>query len=507
MKKISFFSQIMLAMATLLFCCLNASFGQCDTLVITDEQSYFENFSGEGFTCWTVADTLNTGKWQFLQGSENSAIAYTCSYGSSGAEGRIISPVFDLSGISSARLSFVYNLVPFLGPADELTVWYRTSETDTWHNLGTPSAGSGDNYLEQSYTLEDLSATYQISFFCRSMGGLVNYVTNIEIVSAGGCARPTSVQVSDVTTTTAILAWDANSGETSWTVELNGTESPMGSNPFTLTGLTPRTSYTVRVKANCGDNNSSDWSTPIAFTTACDVITVTDDSPYIDDFERSDDFVCWTSDIVTGTYGWFMDHGYLTPNNSASLFGAGEEARLISAPLDVTAVTEPTLVFKRKQPQGQTDVDELSVWYRTSATEEWQQAANYLFPTSGFETMVVALPNPSATYQIAFKGKANNGDGVYVDDVAVGAASAVATITETSSFTAIYPNPTTGTVTVASNAIGADLTVFDLFGKQLMNTKVSAASTELDFSGFAAGIYMVRIANATNTTTIKVVKE
>ena len=71
----------------------------------------------------------------------------------------------------------------------------------------------------------------------------------------------------------------------------------------------------------------------------------------------------------------------------------------------------------------------------------------------------------------------------------------------------IYPNPTTGNVTVESNAIGADITVFDMFGKQMMTSKVANGRTELNISGFAPGIYMVRIANATGTTTVKVVKE
>ena len=501
------FTLLQIAIMVLLFLGINTSFGQCDTLIVTDDQPYIEDFTGDGFDCWTLTDTVNGGKWYRVQGStQNCAIIFSCPSGSTDAQARAVTPVLDLSGVTSARLTFLYFLYSFY-TVDELTVCYRSSETDAWHTLGTFATMGMSDYVEQSYTLENLSATYQISFLCRGLGGLLDYVTNIEIVSDAACARPTNVRVSDIGTTTTTLAWDANSGETSWTVELNGTESSMDSNPFTLTNLTPNTNYTVRVKANCGNDNSSNWSSPIEFTTACDVIAVTDELPYTDDFERSDNFICWTSEILTGTYGWFMDYGYTTPNNSASLFGAGEEARLISAPLDITAVTEPTLVFKRKQPQGQTDVDELSVWYRTSTSGEWQQLANYLFPTSGFETMVLALPNSSATYQIAFKGKGNNGDGVYVDEVAVGAASAVATIAETSSITAIYPNPTTGIVTVASNAIGADLTVFDMFGKQLLNTKVAAASTELDLSSFTAGIYMVRIASATGTTTIKIVKE
>ena len=503
MKKHDF---LPIVLAVLLLMGVRTSFGQCDTVIVTDEQSYSENFAGDGFDCWTVADSVNGGKWQRVEGStQNCAILFSCPSESTDAQARAITPVLDLSGVSSARLTFLYFLYSFY-TVDELTVCYRSSENDAWHTLGTLNTMGMSNYAEQSYTLENLSSTYQISFLCRSLGGLLDYVTNIEVVSVGGCARPTNLQVSDIGTTTAMLAWDANSGENSWTVELNGVESQADSNPFLLTGLTPRTGYTVRVKADCGDNNSSDWSTPIEFITDCDVITVTDDTPYFDDFERSEEFVCWTSEIISGSDGWVIDPGYLVLNNTAFFIWMGDEARLVSATMDITAVTDPVLVFKRKQPQGQVDVDELSVWYRTAATEDWQQLATYAFPTDGFETETIGLPNPSAAYQIAFKGKSNNAEGVYVDEVAVGTRSVVS-VPETSSVTALYPNPTTGNVTVESNAIGADLTVYDVFGKKMMTSKVAAERTELDLSGLAAGVYMIRIADAAGITTIKVVKE
>ena len=71
----------------------------------------------------------------------------------------------------------------------------------------------------------------------------------------------------------------------------------------------------------------------------------------------------------------------------------------------------------------------------------------------------------------------------------------------------IYPNPTTGNVTVESNAINADINVYDMFGKLMMTSKVAAERTELNFSSFAPGVYMVRISNSNAITTVKVVKE
>ena len=150
-------------------------------------------------------------------------------------------------------------------------------------------------------------------------------------------------------------------------------------------------------------------------------------------------------------------------------------------------------------------MDELSVWYRTSATDEWHSIAQYLFPTDGYEQVAVALPQPSATYQIAFQARSNNAEGVYVDDVVVG--NITANIHPYGITANVYPNPTAGYVTVESDAVGADITVFDAFGKLMMSSKVAAERTELNFCEFASGVYMVRIANDTAISTIKVVKK
>ena len=118
----------------------------------------------------------------------------------------------------------------------------------------------------------------------------------------------------------------------------------------------------------------------------CD-FTVTDDEPYFDDFEASENFVCWQTEIVSGIDDWVIEPGYLILNNTAFFIWMGGEAMLISTPLDLTAVSYPTLTFNHKQMVG------LS------------------YGTGNWETVTVALPNPSATYQIVFNGIGHDGEG------------------------------------------------------------------------------------------------
>lgn len=105
-----------------------------------------------------------------------------------GDEARLISPVLDISGVDGATFSFSYAMIG-LYDMDELEVSYRSSETDSWHTLGTYSVSDPQNFFEETFTLTDLSATYQVSFLGRGLGGYMIFVDNIEIVGEGGLWR------------------------------------------------------------------------------------------------------------------------------------------------------------------------------------------------------------------------------------------------------------------------------------------------------------------------------
>lgn len=504
MKKDFPVLQRVFALAALLLFPFAFSFAQCD-MTVTDEQPFVENFENNGLDCWTV-DSTNGAQWTVMT-AETTVATFSYPENAVGAEARLISPVLDMSAVSGAVLSFEYAMMA-LANYDELEACYRSSEQDEWHVLAMYSTSDWTSSFEVVLPLPSLSSTYQISFLARGLGGYYIFLDNIRVASAQNCITPTDLEIMENHPTDVLIGWTSYNEESSWILEVDGVNRTVDANPYRLTSLSPQSNYTVRVKALCGADNESEWSSPISFTTACDVITVTDENPYTDDFEYSEDFVCWTSEIISGIDNWVVDPGYLNPNNTAFFIWLGGEARLVSAPLDITSVTNPTLVFKHKQLQGQSSVDELAVLYRTAATEEWVMLDNYPFPTEGgYETVLLSLPNPSATYQIAFKAKGNDAEGVYVDDVAVGAFAAIGIEESDAPSASVHPNPTTGLITVESNAINAELTVLDVFGKLMMKTTVASERTDLDFSSFASGIYMIRIAGSNTNTTIKVVKE
>ena len=89
------------------------------------------------------------------------------------------------------------------------------------------------------------------------------------------CPKPNNVVVTETTGTTTTLSWTENGTANAWQICLNGDETNLinvTANPYTLTGLTAEASYTVKVRANCGDEQSV-WSNVVSFVPS-DMVTI-----------------------------------------------------------------------------------------------------------------------------------------------------------------------------------------------------------------------------------------
>ena len=67
----------------------------------------------------------------------------------------------------------------------------------------------------------------------------------------------------------------------------------------------------------------------------------------------------------------------------------------------------------------------------------------------------------------------------------------------------VYPNPANNYITVA-NAEGAQVSVFDMSGRQVVNVESASANHTINVANLAKGMYIVRIADGQNVVTKKV---
>src|SRR5690606_31243179 len=113
-------------------------------------------------------------------------------------------------------------------------------------------------------------------------GSLANGETEdytLTIIDTPNCLPPAGLGADNITYNSAELFWTLDGG-TSIDIEygeagFTPTETPSAAlsrvtNPYTLTGLTPETSYDFYVRQNCGDTDgTSIWVGPFNFTTEC----------------------------------------------------------------------------------------------------------------------------------------------------------------------------------------------------------------------------------------------
>ena len=104
-----------------------------------------------------------------------------------------------------------------------------------------------------------------------SYSGTVMDVKNqIRLVKGdlSGCLKPAGVTVSYTGGDQAVVTWSSDA--TSFNIDVNGVVTNNVTSPYTLSGLSLATIYTVSLQAVCSPTSVSEWTNPISFTTdAC----------------------------------------------------------------------------------------------------------------------------------------------------------------------------------------------------------------------------------------------
>ena len=365
----------------------------------------------------------------------------------------------------------------------------------------------------------------------------------------------------DTTTTTPTTLREVNTIDTTFEVAGN-------SYIINIEGIAENDSITVFVQAVCDTNMTSEWSEAAGFiytpyvepVEPCNVptnVTMTNGTLAWEGtaanynvrivYEFVTEPVVDTTAIDTTTTPTLPDDSITTPSDSVPTTLRAENS------IDTTfEVAGNSYIINI---DGLEEGDSITVYVQaicdTDMTSDWTEAAGFIYTPYVEPVEPCAVPTNvavSATGVVTWTGTADNynlhitigeetidttvagttytieglenGDQGTVSVQAVCDTDNISEMSEPVAFTIvidgisnnsisanIFPNPTTGNVTIESNAINADITVFDMFGKLMMTSKVAAERTELNFSSFAPGIYMVRIAAATGTTTVKVVKE
>lgn len=506
----------------------------CETVVITDQEPYTEGFETEELICWTNDIISGSLEWEITDDVAevgNQSVSFGGTYSSSGSA-YLVSPVFDLTQITTEpQLSFYHQQAEYDDWYDtyneELHVYYRTSPTDTWTLLADYTSNYEEFTLE-TMTLPNPTATYQIAFKGVEHNGYGVQLDEIVVEATPTCPKPTDLTASSITFTSAEIGWTPGGEETEWTVEVDGVDTIVTTNPITLTDLTPSTTYTIRVKANCSADDQSQWSNELTFTTACDAITITD--------QFSEDFsgytatnynelgvmpTCWDA-IAAATYGPHVYAGSYGPNGSndnALIFTSGTSSNYGSPNLAVLPeftndLQGYTLSFKAKLESSYAP-GVLTYGYITGVDQTTFTAIDTVAASTTAQDFEYTLPSIPAGTRLAFCYSNSN---IYyccgIDDVVIAFIEEDTCATPTD--VTVENNIVTWTgdaanynvtitangETTTENVTGNSYTVTGLEDSTLVTVSVQAVCDEDNLSDWSEAVEFTYIATGINNYTL-----
>ncbi|HOE05859.1 MAG TPA: fibronectin type III domain-containing protein, partial [Bacteroidales bacterium] len=246
----------------------------------------------EEFTTWSNITTC----WNLTGGSQtplhynNSALHANYWSWSSGTTAYAASPIFDISGLTNPAIEFFWShQYSSSYPNDRLVLQVSDDGGATWDDLWDKSGanfnsndGAGNttpgSYKTTGYI--DISAytgNIKFRFYFYSGYGPDVFIDKVSILDLPSCMFPSALTASNLTNTTADLAWVESFGATVWDViygapgfdpETEGTlMADLTTNPYTLGSLDDGTTYEAYVRSNCGGGDVSPWVGPVSFTT------------------------------------------------------------------------------------------------------------------------------------------------------------------------------------------------------------------------------------------------
>ncbi len=318
---------------------------------------YTEDFEtvqlGEMPSCWTNSLVSGSDNWETFDASGFNDIdsAHAGSqyleknYSSSSAIAT--SPAFDLTAMGgNSRVRVWLHRFDVADQNDQYMVLINDGDSingaDTLFTLNSittaPPAVSSSGWYEYTINIPasyNTVSTAHIMFRGVTSAGFSSYdlgIDNFVLEAAPPCIEPTQLSSADNLSslgTSVALSWTEGNSATEWEIEYGVTGFTQGSgtvvnttsNPDTLTGLSPQTTYDWYVRSVCSSSDTSGWSLMGSFTTPCIGVSAT--------FVESFDGVatpnlpnCWatitpsssTIQTVTST-----DHGVPIPSGPNAL--------------------------------------------------------------------------------------------------------------------------------------------------------------------------------------------
>jgi hypothetical protein len=364
-----------------------------------------------------------------------------------------------------------------------------------WNGNSTPIDGCGQQvgYFEPSQaacpTIGPIPSSGTIMSYCHLIQGVginfnngfgpqpaalilnnVNSSTCLSADCATSCPNTVSeIQTSNITSTSVNISWTDIGTASSWQVAVTIFSSSVivwntvTTNSYTVTGLTPNTYYTIRVRPFC----------PGMVTTIKEKIFATNATNFCNNVAFTD------TGGPLGNYSnlesWVRT---MTPNNPGLKINVNFSSFNLETNWDYLYIYDgPTEFYPEITGGGLTGNGNLFAF--TSSSTEGSLTFRF------YSDQGTTAPGWSAL--ITCSGPLGVEDNDFLDY-------------------SYYPNPTTGNVAIVSRDAITEVAVYNVQGQLLFNHKVNQLSTNVDISQFAKGTYFFKLKINEKEVNFKILK-
>ncbi|MDR0971595.1 MAG: fibronectin type III domain-containing protein, partial [Bacteroidales bacterium] len=293
------------------------------------------------------------------------------------------------------------------------------TDSTTFESVYTIQPSPEDVWIEHEVMFNTATLTgtdLYISFRQNNSTNWYWWVDDVLVDYLPTCVRPTDVTINNLLQTSFDVSFtsDASSfniqymlaSETDWA---NATTEVATSSPFNVSELTENTAYKVRMQADCGSGDLSDWTNPITITTPCASIA---ELPYINNFDSetagsySNNYLapaCWRK-LSTTNYPY-------TYNSTTNAHSGANSLYFIfpSTGSDATIVT----------PSFTEDINSLRIkfWAKSSYTTD-RIAIGVMSDLADISTIefvdTILISSTYTEYEVPFNGIETTGTDKYI---------------------------------------------------------------------------------------------
>lgn len=380
--------------------------------------------------------------------------------------------------------------------AANVDILLSTDGGNTWSTLlsGTPNDGS------QAITLPNILST-NCRIMVKASGNIFfNINSKSFTISAPDTTAPTApnLSASGTTSVSTILSWTGasdNISVTAYDIYNNGILlTTVTASPYTVTGLTPSTTYNFVVKAKDGSGNISVDSNSVSVTTlAPDTIAPTAPTLTASGTTNSSTILSWsgsTDNVGVTTYEIYKDGTLLATINTSPYTVTG-----------LTASTNYTFSIKAKDAAGNISSASNSVNITTTAAPAFSELYISEYYEGVSNNKIIEISNPTGS-PISLSGysikKQVNGAGSWNNELVLNG-----TLNANSSLVLRNINTSLSTCTFTSQSVSSaplDFNGNDPIGLFKNGTLIDVVGTFNNSSVFAADTDLRRNVSVPNTT-------